>query len=125
MNKANNQKMQVSSRQYYPQLDFVKALAIIAVLVLHTLNVNQLYGISWQFHVQQGVPIFFVVIGITSLITFADKGLYSIAYFRRRFERIIFPFMLTFLVVLFGIAIVTVAKAYDPNLFTHFQTYWG
>jgi len=124
MNGVDNQSTP-TNRRYYPQLDFIKGLAIIAVLVLHTLNVNQLYEISWQFHVQQAVPIFFVVIGITTLITFGNKGLFSIAYLRRRFERIVFPFLLTFGVTLVGIAIVKIIHVFGSLAFTNSQTYWG
>lgn len=114
----------LGQRRYYPQLDFVKGIAIIAVLVLHTLNVQQLYGAHWQFHIQQAVPIFFVVLGITSLITFSNKSLFSTAYFRRRFERMIFPFLLIFLVVLVEVAIITFGKAHYPKL-ANLPIYWG
>jgi peptidoglycan/LPS O-acetylase OafA/YrhL len=65
-----------------------------------------------------------VVIGITSLITFSNNSLFSVTYFRRRFERIIFPFLLIFLVVLVEVGIITVGKAYYPKL-ANLEIYWG
>jgi len=58
------------------------------------------------FHVQQAVPVFFVLLGLNTGLSFrykqlsAFKKLYSISYFKSRFKRIGLPFIAIFLLSL-------------------------
>jgi peptidoglycan/LPS O-acetylase OafA/YrhL len=95
-----------SRDSYFPQIDFVKALAIVAVIALHTLSARTLTVIFAQFHIWQAVPVFFILMGITSTISFVNKKqttllqVYSPQYFVNRFWRIIIPFSVAFMVSL-------------------------
>ncbi len=90
-------------RKYYPQIDIIKGIAIISVILLHTFPERYLVSGFAQFYIWQAVPIFFVVMGLTLAIssdTSINKitNLYSKKYFLSRFNRIIMPFLLVFIV---------------------------
>lgn len=95
---------------YFPQLDLIKGVAIISVILLHTLPRNILVAIFAHFHIWQAVPVFFILIGITLAISYSRREagkigqIYSKSYFLSRVERVVIPFIIIFLVSLtFGI----------------------
>jgi peptidoglycan/LPS O-acetylase OafA/YrhL len=91
---------------YILQIDLIKGLAMISVILLHTLPRPILIQTYSQFHIWQAVPIFFILMGITSGISFSRRGytrikqIYSRKYFLRKFERLIVPFLTVFLISL-------------------------
>lgn len=82
-------------RSYYYEIDFLKAIAIIFILIAHAIAS---YLWLYPFHVIQAIPIFMIVAGFTaSLQTSKLKNIssyYSLAFFRKTFNRIILPFLL-------------------------------
>lgn len=92
---------------YFPQIDFIKALGIVSVILLHTLASLQTHKVILaQFHIRQAVPVFFIIMGITSTISFLKTRkttlahIYSLQYFVGRFWRIMFPFSIAFVISL-------------------------
>jgi len=86
---------------YILQIDLMKGLCIIAVILLHTFPSNILISTFSQFHIWQAVPIFFILMGITTNISFNNKtSLYSKKYFINKFKRIMVPYIAIFLISL-------------------------
>lgn len=89
------------SRLY--EIDFIKGVAILSVLFLHTLNSDVRSTIFSQIHIGQAVPIFIAVSFLLSF-RYLDKSQDCISdWFKLRrikilFKRIIAPFVLLLLI---------------------------
>ncbi len=92
------------------QIDVLKGLAIICVLLIHTVGITSTQMkilANWSFG--QAVPVFICIMGVTMGLSFTRRGastlreLFSTAYFARRFDRIVYPVLLLILVeVVYG-----------------------
>lgn len=117
--------------KYISQIDMVKGLAILGVMVSHTLNrsilinaMNNILGnvlilfLPLDFSVKsisatmfeqllaltinQSVNIFFVIMGVNTGISFSRGGFKNARqYVSRRLERLLFPFMIIYIISLF------------------------
>lgn len=92
-------------KQHYLQIDILKGLAIIAVLLLHSLTREQLAGSYAVFHIWQAVPVFMVLMGLNLGMSYGSKTLhfdqlYTVHYFQKKSLRIIFPLLLLYVVSL-------------------------
>ena len=85
---------------YYEEIDFIKAIAIISVIILHTLSHSQLYDIYTPFHIWHAVPIFLMIAGMNSTLSATKQGdsvfhsQYSTLKLKKSFEKIILPFLI-------------------------------
>jgi len=103
-NRKNIKNITPHSR-YYPQLDFVKGLAIICVILLHSVPIVIQKNGFGQFYLQSAIPVFFIVIGITTVLSFEkiSASVQSLSarlriYYSGRFKRLILPFLLIFFI---------------------------
>ena len=62
-------------------VDFLKGLAIILVIATHAFSGNSLKMVGGTLYVGQAVPIFLLVAGITSQLSFARRGHSLKAYY--------------------------------------------
>jgi len=89
--------------RHFNEIDFVKAIAIIAVIGLHALPANMLYAIFAPFHIWHAVPIFLVIAGMNSTLSSAKRGKfvfskeYSAGKCIKYFQKIILPFSIVWL----------------------------
>ena len=80
------------------QIDILKGLAALAVVVTHSYTAPELIGGWAVFHVWQAVPVFLVILGVTSSISFQrttatdPRKLLDSSYLIRRGVRILAPF---------------------------------
>lgn len=93
-------------KQHFQQIDILKGLAIIAVLLLHSLSREQLVTSYAVFHIWQAVPIFMVLMGLNLGLSYGSKTLrfdqlYTWHYFQKKALRIVFP-----LLIMYGISLV-------------------
>lgn len=94
---------------YFPQIDLLKGFAIISVVIQHSVTKNQLSQTFSQFHIWQAVPIFFIVMGFTSMIYFSHKKINIRSfdwsnYLGGRYRRILIPYLIIFFIsLLYGI----------------------
>src|SRR5690606_42156554 len=93
-------------KQHFQQIDILKGLAIIAVLLLHSLSREQLVASYAVFHIWQAVPIFMVLMGLNLGMSYGSKTLhfgqlYTLHYFQKKALRILFP-----LLIMYGISLV-------------------
>ncbi|MFZ3385362.1 MAG: acyltransferase family protein, partial [Candidatus Methanoperedens sp.] len=102
----NTSKMHHS---YIPQIDLLKGVAIISVIIQHSVTKNQLSQTLSQFHIWQAIPIFFIVMGFTSMIYFSQKKINIMSfdwsnYLAGRYTRILIPYLIIFFIsLLYGI----------------------
>lgn len=85
------------------QIDFIKAFAIISVILLHTFPANILHSTGAAFYIGQAVPIFMILAGFN-----AANANHNYSRLLRRVSKIGIPFMIVFflellIVMIFGL----------------------
>lgn len=101
-----------------PQVDVLKGLAIIAVLLLHGLPVDLLFNSGAQLHIGQAVAIFAVLMGLNAFGSSARRqtatvrAAYTREYLRSRIDRLYVPFLPIFAVSLIA---ATVDEGFRPG----------
>jgi peptidoglycan/LPS O-acetylase OafA/YrhL len=93
-------------KQHFQQIDIVKGLAMVAVLLLHSLTREELVESYAIFHIWQAVPLFMVTMGLNLGLSYSSKTLhfhhlYTAHYFQKKGLRILLPLLL-----MYGIALV-------------------
>lgn len=89
-----------------PQIDILKGLAIIAVVLLHTLPMSMFLLIGAPYHLWQAVPLFIVIAGFTGAYTYKRYGsktlkeCYDPLLLARRLRRLLVPFLICWIVEL-------------------------
>lgn len=89
-------------KQHLQQIDVVKGLAIVMVLLLHSLSRGQLEQSYAVVHIWQAVPLFMVVMGLNLGLATQSRApelaqLYTRNYFSKKASRILVPFVQVFL----------------------------
>lgn len=113
--------------QYYPQIDFIKGLAIIGVIISHAGLTSLISQQDGFLTVQQAVPVFFILLGITSVISFGKmKGrslsdYYSKNYLVRKIRRYFIPFLL---ITIFTLIFNNILNYYYSNITQFFLIKW-
>ena len=98
---------------YYNELDFIKAIAITAVIILHTVPSDILFTIFAPLHIWHAVPVFIMIAGINSTLSIYRRGDFSLSYeysvdkFKKYFQRILIPFSIVWL---FEIVVLLITK---------------
>ncbi len=87
-----------TSQKHIPAIDFIKGIAIIFVILLHSIPKQALESILAIFHLWQAVPLFFIIMGYNMALSFRRRGYTSLAsymeeYVYRRLKRIAPPFL--------------------------------
>ncbi|MGV3587513.1 MAG: acyltransferase family protein [Adhaeribacter sp.] len=88
-------------RKEYQQIDVIKGFAIIAVIILHSVNEQVLLNTYSILHIWQAVPLFIIIMGLNAGMSIGNKqpqlaDLYTKTYFKKKFERIGIPFLVIF-----------------------------
>lgn len=89
-----------SIKKYYPEIDFIKAFAILSVVVLHILTFNGattiLYDTFASYHIWQAVPLFMLIFGFTFRLSIEkNHGLGKIL--SSRMIRLIIPLLVAYI----------------------------
>src|SRR5512137_3042579 len=101
--------------QYYHQIDFIKTMAITAVILLHSLPAYVLSDIYSPFYISQAIPVFIMVSGIVWYLSFNKttnhtlKDSYTPAYFKQKIRRFIVPFLVIYIIDVVYIIVVNFA----------------
>nr|WP_320161562.1 acyltransferase [uncultured Methanoregula sp.] len=107
--KKNKGKLDVSSQigklpPAIPQIDVLKAFAIIAVVLLHALPFAFFLSIGSPYYLWQAVPVFIVIAGFTGAYAYKRYGsatlkqCYDPSLIIRRFKRLLIPFLLCYII---------------------------
>lgn len=105
-NIIKNELIEINKEPYF-QVDFLKAIMIFLVIFDHTIpwTVKGMMGVAlWE---RISIPVFLVIMGFNMGLSFRRRGetslkkLYSRSYFKRKFWRYIFPFLILYLLSTF------------------------
>lgn len=83
-------------------IDVIKGLGILSVILLHTFNEEYLLSIGAPFHIWQAVPVFIILQAFNLTNSYKRRDFQSlsdfndISYHLRRIYRLIFPFLIFF-----------------------------
>lgn len=95
----------MTTHKHYLQIDILKALAIIAVLINHSFyKIFPTGNPILIFTIYQAVPIFLIILGINAGMSFKRRNytfltqMYSKEYFKARLERLLPAFIVVFLI---------------------------
>ena len=86
------------------QVDFLKTFAIAFVIIDHSVLRVLLWGAGAELWERMSIPVFLIILGFNMGNSFAKRGdqylseLYSWAYFKRKFWRFIFPYIILYIV---------------------------
>ena len=124
----------VRQKIHFTQIDILKGLAIISVILIHTYNSNILFAIGAPFYIWQAVPVFLLLAGFTNAYalfsanktTLAES--YDLSVIFRRLKRLIPPYLVIWifqLVIVLGIFISGInIHVQDTNHFFYTGVDW-
>ena len=81
------------------QIDYLKGLAIISVILLHSLTINQRDIIGGTYYILQAIPVFLILAGYNTIRSYLNKGItdlnscYEKSYLMKKFKRIVLPYI--------------------------------
>lgn len=115
---------------YARELDFIKGIAILCVILLHTLNTKLLYDSHAYFHIWQAVPLFLFISTTLLLVKVKNnrESYYSIKSIKKLYNRIILPFIIVegiaisklYLFSGSGVAIIALKQGYGSGAYYPF-----
>lgn len=101
-------------------IDIIKGLAIISVIIQHTLSSTCLTSIYRIFHLEQSVPLFMLVSGYVFTLSYKDRGIvdlkncYNLNLLKKRIKRLYFPFLIIYFLELL-LSKVFLSKSLDAS----------
>lgn len=105
--------LQIPSNQRCDEIDLIKSIAIISVILLHGISERWLYLILSPYHIWQAVPIFMIMAGLTASVSesrnkrFSVSAAYKFSPLLKRMNRILVPFTFVWLLQGIGPAIIS------------------
>ena len=109
-------------------IDVIKGLGILSVILLHTFNSEFLLKIGAPFHIWQAVPIFIILQGFNLANSYKRRGFESLDDFKdkhyhlRRIQRLIFPYLIFFALQTIFLWVDTPTYFMEQNHFQRFMT---
>ena len=93
-----------------PQINFIKGIAIISVILLHAFGSSRNDSIYAQYHIAQAVPLFLLISCYLGYLSFQHKGMSLKNYFSYNkiiifFKRIFLPFIISQIVIVLTLII--------------------
>ena len=99
----------MDKNKYYLQIDLLKAVAIISVIIIHTIPyglINQylFFNLIYSFIIIEAIPIFLIIMGINTGLSFKRNSYESLdqiftrLYFRKRIRRFVYPLLVAFVI---------------------------
>ncbi|MFW9994261.1 MAG: acyltransferase family protein [Candidatus Odinarchaeota archaeon] len=91
----------MTERKYYFQIDALKAMMIVLVIITHSVTIEDIFGkYNGSFWIRIAIPVFLIIMGFNMGLSFKQKGnaslreLYSASYFKNKLERYVVPFLI-------------------------------
>ncbi len=107
------------------QVDFLKTFMIAFVIIDHSLLHSLIRGTGTELWERMSIPVFLILLGFNMGNSFARRGdqylseLYSWAYFKRKFWRFVFPYIILYIVSTIAGFII-----YEENFTDTFRENW-
>ncbi len=117
-----------SIKKYYPEIDFIKAFAIVSVVILHILTFNGsktiLYDSFASYHIWQAVPLFMLIFGFTFRLSIEkNHGLGKIL--SSRMIRLIIPLLVAYILSFLPMFIFNIHPVINWHIFVGFLPMGG
>ncbi|NVM45906.1 MAG: acyltransferase [Candidatus Lokiarchaeota archaeon] len=96
-------KIKEDSSSFF-QVDFLKTFMIAFVIIDHSLLHSLIRGTGTELWERMSIPVFLILLGFNMGNSFARRGdqylseLYSWSYFKRKFWRFVFPYIILYIV---------------------------
>ena len=96
----------MSGQKRFDQIDILKGLAIISVIVQHSLTGQQRDYIGGPFYIYQAVPIFMILAGFNGIGSYERRNcrtlgeIYNWGFISPKLSRLLVPYCLTFIIEL-------------------------
>lgn len=114
-----------TTRHYLFQIDLLKAIMIAFVILDHAMAYTNHFGMGLELWERMSIPMFLIILGFNMGKSFARqdkkklKDLYSITYFKKKFWRFVFPYLIFYLIsTIIGFIL------YDGNFPDTFKENW-
>ncbi|QTU83028.1 acyltransferase [Carnobacteriaceae bacterium zg-C25] len=90
-------------RKHNAKIDFIKAISIVFVILLHCFSVETRNKIGAPFHMLQAVPLFMLVSGYNFSMSISSKNQKVLEYYRfsnlwRKLSKIVIPFTVVYII---------------------------
>jgi len=91
--------------KHYLQIDILKGLAIMSVIILHTIPAAVVKLPISVFTVYQAVPVFLILMAVTAVMSFKRRGYNHILsiypeYLKNRLKRLLYPLVIVWIISL-------------------------
>lgn len=104
----------------YNQINILKSIAIMFVLILHSISNQFERSIYTVFHIHQAIPIFMLLIGLNLSLSFRKKmnfKIYPKKYLISKFKRFVIPYLIIYLCVIIIVKILFPKLTFNINYF--------
>ncbi|MFW9869897.1 MAG: acyltransferase family protein [Candidatus Thorarchaeota archaeon] len=125
-----SEEVVAEKRPYYFQLDVLKAVAIVFVVMDHSLTWEIKGSMGNLFWERLSIPFFLIVMGFNMAFSFKYRGaeslrdLYTIDYFKRKIVRYVFPFLVLYMgSILLGLYLNHLE--WNEYIFLGYLPFWG
>lgn len=91
-------------KQRNHNIDIIKGLAILAVILIHSLTEEMLLAILSPFYIWQAVPVFMLLAGYNTAASFQRRGyvrlnqFYNFSFLYSKVERLLYPFLFIWII---------------------------
>lgn len=96
-------KLVAENKQRSINIDVIKGLAIISVILIHTYDGNLLLGTGAPLHIWQAVPVFMILQGLNNANSYMRRDFNTLSdfldpsYFSQKFKRLLFSYFIFFI----------------------------
>jgi peptidoglycan/LPS O-acetylase OafA/YrhL len=111
---------------HIPQIDFLKALAIISVIIIHTFPLAALLVTGSPYYIWQAVPLFILIAGFNGAYGYKKrkaislKECYDTKTLFRRYSRLLIPFIIYWILELILLSFINQVPYDALSLFINF-----
>lgn len=112
-------------------IDIIKGIAIIAVILIHSLADELLLAILSPLYIWQAVPIFLLLAGYNTAASFQRRGyislneFYNIPFLYSKVERLVYPFLLIWIIQVILHFLILDGLSFKTLIISLFTGGWG
>lgn len=123
-----SKNIKIEGKRFF-QVDLLKALMILLVIIDHSIAYANLYGKGFELWERIAIPMFLIIMGFNMGKSFAREGnkslreLYSWNYFKKKFWRYVYPYIILYIIgTIFGFILygATFPDTFNKNWFLEY-----
>ena len=112
-------------------IDIIKGLAIVAVILIHSLTDEMLLAILSPFYIWQAVPVFLLLAGYNTAESFQRRGyvsldqFYNFSFLYSKVERLVYPFLFIWILQVIAHYLILDGLSFTTLVTSLFTGGWG